>query len=87
MTDTMTLPGQQVLPSYAETVAVLYLPDGTTDEAFNWQTAQCIILDQGARAVAVAPDGGWSVEECQSLYDSEFAAHNDCWGVPPEARP
>jgi hypothetical protein len=71
---------QLQLPSYAQTHAVLYMPDGSVDEAFNHHTASSIILDQGASAIAFTGDSIWSQEELQARYDSELAAFNDCWG-------
>ena len=77
---------QQQLPSYVETHAVLYLPDGTVDEAFNHHTASSMILDQGARAVAFTADGVWTRDELQARYDHELAPFDDCWGPGPTAR-
>ncbi len=77
----MTTHVQTHLPSYAETHAVLYFPDGSTDEAFNHHTASSVILDQGATAVAFTADGIWTVEELQERYDAEHAAFVDCWGL------
>lgn len=64
------------------TVAIVYNQDGSVyDACWSWETGQNYALHEGRRVVAVAADGGVSVEDAQALYDHEVALYKDCWGV------
>lgn len=64
-------------------VAEVYNADGTVfDRCYTWEAGQSYAMHEGRRVVATADDRSMTVEDAQRLYDSELAAHLDCWGRP-----
>lgn len=61
-------------------VALVYNQDGSVyDACYTWETGQNYALHEGRRVVAIADDGGMTIERAQAIYDADRAAHIDCW--------
>lgn len=62
-------------------VAIAYERGGEVhDHCFTWETGQSIALN-GYRVRAIARDGHMSIRDAQRLYDSEYTAYRDCFGI------
>ena len=69
-------------PGDPPVVAIIYDPETGQeyDRAWSWETGQNYARSN-YNVVAVAPDGGVSIEEAQSIYDTERRWAQDCWGL------
>lgn len=64
------------------TVAVVLSPEGEIiDRCYTWEAGQNYALHEGLRVIAVADDGGMTIDFAQQLYDAELARHDDCFGA------